>query len=80
LCDKKEVSLVVWIGAKDHFNRTWSYQGSFDKQEWFYSKSEIQNRFVIEVLGKGLVTTTGEEWALHRQIVNPAFHQEKLKV
>jgi cytokinin trans-hydroxylase len=46
----------------------------------FYSKSKIQNRFVIEVLGKGLVTTTGEEWALHRQIVNPAFHQEKLKV
>ncbi|CAM6033945.1 unnamed protein product [Sphagnum compactum] len=45
----------------------------------FYSKSKIQNRFVIEVLGKGLVTTTGEEWALHRQIVNPAFHQEKLK-
>jgi cytochrome P450 len=38
------------------------------------------NRFVIEVLGKGLVTTPGEEWALHRQIVNPAFHQEKLKV
>jgi hypothetical protein len=34
----------------------------------------------MPVIGKGLVTTDGEEWALHRRIVNPAFHHEKLKV
>jgi hypothetical protein len=37
-------------------------------------------KFTVPVIGKGLVTTDGEEWALHRRIVNPAFHHEKLKV
>jgi cytochrome P450 len=41
---------------------------------------QIQAIFLSDLLGKGLITTEGEEWALHRQIVNPAFHQEKLKV
>ncbi|XP_077227553.1 cytochrome P450 CYP72A616-like isoform X1 [Tasmannia lanceolata] len=27
----------------------------------------------------GLVTYEGEKWAKHRRIINPAFHQEKLK-
>ncbi|KAH8946432.1 hypothetical protein BDL97_12G095100 [Sphagnum fallax] len=40
---------------------------------------QIQFKFLSELIGKGLVTTNGEEWALHRQIVNPAFHQGKLK-
>jgi cytochrome P450 len=34
----------------------------------------------MPVIGKGLVTTDGEESALHRQIVNLAFHHERLKV
>ncbi len=34
----------------------------------------------MPIIGKGLVTTDGEEWAFHRRIVNPAFHHEKLKV
>jgi cytochrome P450 len=37
-------------------------------------------KYSTPVIGKGLVTTDGEEWALHRRIVNPAFHHEKLKV
>jgi len=41
---------------------------------------QIQAIFLNDLLGKGLITTEGEEWALHRQIVSPAFHQEKLKV
>jgi cytochrome P450 len=41
---------------------------------------QIQFKFLSELMGKGLITTEGEKWALHRQIVNPAFHQEKLKV
>jgi cytokinin trans-hydroxylase len=41
---------------------------------------QIQAIFLNDLLGKGLITTEGEEWALHRQVVSPAFHQEKLKV
>ncbi|KAH9530375.1 hypothetical protein CY35_U001800 [Sphagnum magellanicum] len=44
-----------------------------------FTTPQIQFQFLSELLGKGLITTEGEEWALHRQIVNPAFHQEKLK-
>ncbi|CAK9259837.1 unnamed protein product [Sphagnum jensenii] len=44
-----------------------------------FTMPQIQFKFLSELIGKGLVTTNGEEWALHRQIVNPAFHQGKLK-
>ncbi len=45
-----------------------------------FTKSQIMVRSTKPVIGKGLVTTNGEEWALHRRIVNPAFHHENLKV
>jgi hypothetical protein len=44
-----------------------------------FTMPQIQFQFASVLMGKGLITTEGEEWALHRQIVNPAFHQEKLK-
>ncbi|KAH8939641.1 hypothetical protein BDL97_15G045900 [Sphagnum fallax] len=44
-----------------------------------FTKSQIMVRSTKPVIGKGLVTTNGEEWALHRRIVNPAFHHENLK-
>jgi cytokinin trans-hydroxylase len=44
-----------------------------------FTKSQMMLKFIMPVIGKGLVTTDGEEWALHRRIVNPAFHHEKLK-
>ncbi|XXG90476.1 hypothetical protein AAC387_Pa12g2234 [Persea americana] len=34
---------------------------------------------VVKVLVTGLVSHQGEKWAKHRRIINPAFHQEKLK-
>jgi cytochrome P450 len=38
-------------------------------------------KFTMPVIGKRLVTTDGEEWALHRRILSLAFfHHEKLKV
>jgi PHYB activation tagged suppressor 1 len=45
-----------------------------------FEKSQMLTRFARELFGKGVLTTDGEEWALHRRIVNPSFHQEKLKV
>ncbi|KAJ3698153.1 hypothetical protein LUZ61_001858 [Rhynchospora tenuis] len=32
------------------------------------------------LLGKGLVLSNGDQWARHRQVVNPAFHMDKLKM
>jgi cytochrome P450 len=49
-------------------------------KDHLFTKFPLAVRSSKPVIGKGLVTTDGEEWALHRRIVNPAFHHEKLKV
>ncbi|KAF8675953.1 hypothetical protein HU200_047453 [Digitaria exilis] len=43
-----------------------------------YRKHELPSNFV-KLIGKGLLTHEGEKWAVHRKIINPAFHLEKLK-
>lgn len=35
---------------------------------------------VKALLGKGLVLISGEKWAEHRRVINPAFHVDRLKV
>ncbi|MQL84789.1 hypothetical protein Taro_017284, partial [Colocasia esculenta] len=45
--------------------------GHFQKQ-----KSSPASRLLVT----GLATYEGEKWAMHRRIINPAFHVEKLKL
>ncbi|KAH1148701.1 hypothetical protein GLYMA_15G245100v4 [Glycine max] len=35
---------------------------------------------IINLLGTGLANLQGEKWRIHRKIIDPAFHFEKLKV
>jgi hypothetical protein len=49
-------------------------------KDHLFTKFPLAVRSSKQVIGKGLVITDGEEWALHCQIVNPTSHHEKLKV
>ena len=35
---------------------------------------------LVKLLATGLPSYEGEKWAIHRKIISPAFHLEKLKV
>ncbi|MQM20988.1 hypothetical protein Taro_054018 [Colocasia esculenta] len=35
---------------------------------------------LVRLIGTGLAAYEGEKWAMHRRIINPAFHVEKLKL
>ncbi|KAL6615627.1 hypothetical protein ACP70R_037897 [Stipagrostis hirtigluma subsp. patula] len=43
-----------------------------------FRKTKLPSNF-IKLLGEGLSSHEGEKWAVHRKIINPAFHLEKLK-
>jgi len=39
-----------------------------------------RNTRIGKLLANGVVNHDGEKWEKHRRILNPAFHQKKLKV
>jgi cytokinin trans-hydroxylase len=49
-------------------------------KEQLFTKSQLVVKSSMPIIGKGLVTIDGEEWAFYCQIVNPTFHHEKVKV
>ena len=46
----------------------------------FATKNEFQLKGLTALMGKGLVSTVGDEWSFHRRIVSPAFHHDRIKV
>lgn len=44
-----------------------------------YHKSPLQTRDLAKYIGKGLLTSNGEHWRIHRRMIQPAFHKKKLE-
>nr|QNN89097.1 cytochrome P450 [Azadirachta indica] len=69
----------IWFGTTPRVNITNPDQ----IKETFTKISDFQKvKFnpLVRLLGLGVANYEGEKWAKHRKIINPAFHQEKLKL
>ncbi|WP_422350198.1 cytochrome P450 [Flagellimonas sp.] len=49
------------------------------KKHRSFEKSKLQTRDLAKYIGQGLLTSNGEHWRTHRRMIQPAFHQKKLK-
>ncbi|WP_456868218.1 cytochrome P450 [Galbibacter sp. BG1] len=43
-----------------------------------YKKSPLQTEDLANYIGRGLLTSEGEHWLVHRRMIQPAFHKKKL--
>ncbi|XP_031280557.1 cytochrome P450 CYP72A219-like [Pistacia vera] len=69
----------MWIGPVPRVN----IMNPDQIKEVFTRTSDFQKTRLnplARLLAKGLATYEGEKWTKHRRIINPAFHQEKLKL
>ncbi|KAJ9183062.1 hypothetical protein P3X46_006976 [Hevea brasiliensis] len=69
----------IWIGPIPRVNIT----NPEHIKEVFAKIKEFQKVKMLpqfNVLATGLASYDGDKWAKHRKIINPAFHQEKLKL
>ncbi|MEO1012639.1 MAG: cytochrome P450 [Bacteroidota bacterium] len=70
------------LGGKNNwvFTRNpWAVRHILQKNHKNYHKSALQTRDLAKYVGHGLLTTNGEPWRVHRRIIQPAFHKEKLE-
>lgn len=44
-----------------------------------YHKSPLQTKDLGKYIGKGLLTSNGEFWRVHRKMLQPTFHKKKLE-
>ncbi|KAJ6728258.1 CYTOCHROME P450 FAMILY MEMBER [Salix koriyanagi] len=66
----------MWIGPKPRVN----IMNPDQIRDVFMKINEYQKSTQLKPLACGLASHKGEKWAKHRKIINPAFHQEKLKL
>lgn len=68
----------MWIGPKPRVN----IMNPDQIRDVFMKINEYQKAShpLLKLIVCGLASHEGEKWAKHRKIINPAFHQEKLKV
>ncbi|KAJ6728266.1 CYTOCHROME P450 FAMILY MEMBER [Salix koriyanagi] len=68
----------MWIGPKPRVN----IMNPDQIRDIFMKINEYQKPThpQLKPLACGLASHEGEKWAKHRKIINPAFHQEKLKL
>jgi hypothetical protein len=68
----------MWVGPKPRVN----IMNPDQIRDVFMKINEYQKAShpLLKLIVCGLASHEGEKWAKHRKIINPAFHQEKLKV
>ena len=68
----------MWIGPKPRVN----IMNPDQIRDVFMKINEYKkpSHPLLKLIVCGLASHEGEKWAKHRKIINPAFHQEKLKV
>ncbi|PIA45520.1 hypothetical protein AQUCO_01600003v1 [Aquilegia coerulea] len=71
---------VSWIGSTPRVNIMDPEMIRDILSNKFGHFAKVKSNPLGELLAKGVVSYQGEKWVKHRRIINPAFHQEKLKV
>lgn len=84
-CDSGNVGkvFVYWLGTEPFlyiadpvFLKKLSSEVSAKK----WGKPSVFKRDRAPMFGNGIVMSEGDEWALHRQVITPAFNPANLKV
>ncbi len=70
----------IGMGNKVVFTRNaTTIKHILQKNQKNYHKSSLQTKDLAKYIGRGLLTSNGEFWRVHRRMVQPAFHKKKLE-
>ncbi|MBC6997151.1 cytochrome P450 [Cytophaga sp. FL35] len=70
----------IGVGGQVVFTRdAETIQYILQKNHKNYHKSSLQTKDLGKYIGRGLLTSNGDFWRVHRRMVQPAFHKRKLQ-